>query len=73
MSGASWVVMIAGWAAVVGLAIWTVCRLFPAQPDRDAFTILDARLASGEIDMDSYQRLHDLLENRSQVRTEGLR
>ena len=58
---------------IVGLAIWAVCRLFPAQPDRDALAILDARLASGEIDMDSYQRLHDLLGKNSQVRTEGLR
>ncbi|WP_232514522.1 SHOCT domain-containing protein [Cellulomonas sp. PSBB021] len=73
MSAASWVVMIAGWAAVAGLAIWTVCRLFPAQRDRDAHAILDARLASGEIDMDSYQRMRDLLGNHSQIRTEGLR
>lgn len=26
-----WLALTVGWAAIVGLAVWAVCRLFPAQ------------------------------------------
>ena len=54
MGVAEWLGMIALWAAVVGLVIWAVSRLFPAQPDSHARAVLDQRLAQGDIDLDTY-------------------
>ena len=31
MSPGAWALMAAVWAVVIGLAVWAVCRLFPAQ------------------------------------------
>ena len=64
-SGLGWVVMVAAWAALVGLAVWAVCRLFPAQVRADARTVLEERLASGELDVEQYRELRDALDERS--------
>lgn len=54
---------IGGWAmvllsaAVVVVAVWTITRLFPAAPSPDPRTVLDARLAAGEVDVEAYQAL----------------
>jgi putative membrane protein len=76
-AGLMWVGMIAFW----GLLIWAIYYLVTGATRRpgpgtgdgeprggDARRILDARLASGEIDADEYQRLRDVLasgESRS--------
>ncbi len=73
MSAAGWAVMVAVWATVIGLAVWAVCRLFPTQRVPDARAILDARLASGDVDADTYQRVRDQLDGRGAVPTKGLR
>ena len=60
-----WVGMVAFW----GLLIWAVYALItsaarkPGQEHRgqDALSILDQRLARGEIDTEEYQRLRDLI------------
>lgn len=60
-----WVVMIGLWAVLVAAAVWAITRLFPnrqTQPPRDygsgtAREILDQRLASGQIDPETYERL----------------
>lgn len=71
MSAGAWVVMIGAWALVIGLAVWAVCRLFPAQR-ADARAILDARLASGQIDQDTYQQVRDRLDGHAPTPTKGL-
>jgi len=60
-----WVGMVAFW----GLLIWAVYALItsaarkPGQEHRgqDALSILDQRLARGEIDTEEYRRLRDLI------------
>lgn len=73
MSTAGWVVMVAVWAALVALAVWAVCRLFPTQRASDARAVLDARLASGQIDVDLYHRVREELDGASPVSTGGSR
>ena len=65
LSGLGWVAMVAGWVLVVGLAVWAVCRLFPGQARPDARTLLEQRLASGELDAEQYRELRDTLDDRS--------
>lgn len=64
-SGWSWVAMVTGWLLVVGLAVWAVCRLFPGQARLDARTLLEQRLAAGELDAEQYRELRDTLDDRS--------
>ncbi|MCB2412695.1 hypothetical protein LGT39_07540 [Demequina sp. TTPB684] len=54
MGVAEWLGMIALWAAVIGVAIWAVARLFPAQPSSHARALLDQRLAQGDTDVETY-------------------
>ena len=65
LSGLSWVAMVAGWVLVVGLAVWAVCRLFPGQARPDARTLLEQRLAAGELDAEQYRELRATLDDRS--------
>ena len=72
-----WLAMIAFWA----LLIWLIYALVTGvigrgrQPERDeergddARRILDQRLARGEIDLEEYQRLRDVMEGRAGSRT----
>ena len=58
MDASSWIGMIAVWAALIGLAVWAVTRLFPSgRAPVDPRAVLDERLARGEIDADAYRRL----------------
>lgn len=60
-----WIVMIGLWAGLIAVAVWAVTRLFPTgqtqQPpghgSGTAREILDQRLASGQVDPDTYERL----------------
>lgn len=47
MSTAGWVLMAAIWVTVIGLVVWAVCRLFPAQRTPEAYH------AAGDIDLES--------------------
>ena len=72
-----WLAMIAFWA----LLIWLIYALVTGvirrgrQPERDeergddARRILDQRLARGDIDLEEYQRLRDVIEGRAGSRT----
>ena len=62
MSVGSWFVMIALWVSVVAFIVWGVGRLFPVPGAHGARALLDSRLASGEIDADSYRSLRAALE-----------
>ncbi|MCG2800162.1 MAG: hypothetical protein L6367_16710 [Cellulomonas sp.] len=73
MNVATWVGMIVVWAVVLGLAVWAVCRLFPANRGPDPHATLDARLASGDIDPSTYQQVLQQLDGRQPVATKGLR
>ena len=77
-AGLMWLAMIAFWA----LLIWLIYALVTGaigrgrQPERDeerhgddARRILDERLARGEIDIEEYQRLRDVIEGRAGSRT----
>lgn len=66
-TGVGWVVMVGGWALLVGLVVWVVLRLFPAQTPPDARTVLEERLASGELDVEHYRQLRDTLDDRTAV------
>jgi putative membrane protein len=57
-----WLSMAGFWLVVVLVAIWATTRLFPAgAPPPSARTILDERLARGELDIDEYRHLrHEL-------------
>jgi putative membrane protein len=73
--GAHWMwwqasLMWAGMIAFLGLIIWGIYMLVRSagRPEdmehgHDARTILDKRLARGDIDADEYQRLRDLLRS----------
>ena len=63
-SGAAGVLMVLAWAALVGVAVWIVCRLFPGQVRPDARTLLEERLASGEVDVEQYLELKRVLDDR---------
>ena len=65
MGPAGWLLMIGFWAAVIAVIVWAVTRLFPkastgdrspAVPHQrpDTQDLLDQRLASGEIDRQTY-------------------
>ena len=68
-----WVAMIAFWGLVIW-AVWALVTSATRRPDHDrrgddAHSILDQRLARGEIDEQEYRRLRDLLggEDRTTV------
>jgi putative membrane protein len=70
MGTAGWFVMGAFWIALVVLVVWLVIRLLPTSKDdtpkgtepRSALETLDRRLASGEIDVESYREARTALE-----------
>ena len=61
--GGGWVLMIIAWAAVLAVVVWAVVRIAPGArvtrgaPSELPLEILDRRLASGEIDADTYDGL----------------
>jgi putative membrane protein len=61
-SSIGWLGMGAFWLIVLGLIIWLVVRLLPGSfgattrtTDESALEILDRRLASGELDIETWQ------------------
>lgn len=77
-AGLMWVAMIAFWALLIWLIYALVTGVFgrERQPEGgegrredDARRILDQRLARGEIDLEEYQRLRDVIESRAGSRT----
>jgi putative membrane protein len=65
MGGAGWLLMALFWIALIALVVFAVMRLFPrTEPTpatdprpEDPREILRRRLASGEIDVDTYEQL----------------
>lgn len=65
MGSAGWLLMIGFWAAVIAVIVWAVTRLFPKESTggrsravplrrQDPQQVLNQRLASGEIDPETY-------------------
>ncbi len=64
MSAWGWLLMALLWGGFLAVVVWAVMWLFPggrSRPgdgaDGDPAGVLDRRLASGEIDEDTYRRL----------------
>ena len=62
MGPLGWLAMGVFWVAVLSLIVWLVVRLLPGSqsattrpPDESAVEILDRRLATGEIDQQTWQ------------------
>ncbi len=60
-----WLGMAIFWVGLIGVAIWAVGRLFPPADGRPsaARAALDERLARGEVDLEQYRHLRDLIEH----------
>lgn len=67
MDAGGWLLMIALWVSVVALVVWAVGRLFPSPGTPDARALLDTRLASGEIDSDTYHSLRYTLDHTTHM------
>jgi putative membrane protein len=60
-----WLSMAGVWIVVLGVAVWSVARLFPAAGTQPGpRELLDERLARGEIDAEQYRLLRSELERR---------
>jgi putative membrane protein len=62
MGVGGWLLMAFLWAGFLAVIIWAVTRLFPrTRPGKaggeNATSVLDRRLAAGEIDEETYERL----------------
>ena len=77
MGAGGWVLMAFFWIAVVALIVWLVARLTPASAGSSVATpersetpreILDRRLASGEVDPETYEQLLEQLDPRPLAR-----
>ena len=66
MDAGWWVLMSVLWIALIALIVWAVVRLFPGRESsaraEDASSLLDRRLASGEIDAETYDQLRERLD-----------
>jgi uncharacterized membrane protein len=73
MGGAGWLMMATVWVALVVIVVVAVIRIFPRHDDdgpasgassvapERPLAILDRRLANGEIDVETYDRLRERL------------
>lgn len=62
MGVGGWVGTGAFWLVMLALAVWAIARLFPVQAGSSARATLDARLARGEIDPETYRLIRDELD-----------
>ena len=63
MGVGGWIGMVAFWVVVVALVIWALARLFPTQRRGGERAVLDARLARGEIDPETYRLVREELDS----------
>ena len=73
MGAGGWVLMTLFWVVLVAVVIWAVTQLFPGQresrgDDETPEDILDRRLAHGDIDPETYDRLREKLGGSRLVR-----
>ncbi len=74
MGAAGWLLMAIFWVAVFALIVWAVLKMLPSRSETRVLTathrespreILDRRLANGEIDVATYERLSAKLDPQS--------
>ena len=75
MGAGAWALMIIFWIAIVAVIGLAIVRLFPSSRDggstdggratQSPERLLDERLARGEIDVETHERLRDVLAGRS--------
>lgn len=76
MGGAGWLFMSLFWVLLIVVIVWAAAQLFPGRRERSEAAagppvgrpateqprqILERRLASGEIDVETYEKLRDAL------------
>jgi putative membrane protein len=80
MGFVGWLLMALFWVALIGLVVWALMRLVPAADggpearrsrSEEPREILERRLASGEIDVATYEQLSSKLDASSPVGKEG--
>ncbi len=73
MGAGWWILMPLLWVALLAVVVWAVARIVPRRSDdareprhsrEEPLEILDRRLASGEIDMKTYEQLRSRLTSR---------
>ena len=60
MGLAGWIAMSAAWLIMIGLIVWVVFQVLPDTSRQEPETprqLLDRRLAAGELDLQTYDRL----------------
>ncbi|MGZ4619028.1 MAG: SHOCT domain-containing protein [Frankiaceae bacterium] len=59
MGVAGWLAMTVTWFVIIGVIVWVVFRVLPDSPQQPETPrqILDRRLAAGELDLATYDRL----------------
>jgi putative membrane protein len=74
MTPFGWVFMLVLWVVVIGGVLWAVARIFPgssqaqasgtpaAPAQEDPERLLERRLASGEIDAETYDQIRERLD-----------
>lgn len=75
MGAGGWTLMIIFWVALIVLIGLAIVRLFPSSfdggaargdsADRSPERVLDERLARGQIDIETYERLREVLAGRA--------
>ncbi|MHB1567938.1 MAG: SHOCT domain-containing protein [Solirubrobacteraceae bacterium] len=81
MGAGGWVLMMVFWIVLVAVVVWAIVRLVPsrtddareprrsaAEPPEKPREILDRRLASGEIDAETYEELRSKLSSPPAVK-----
>lgn len=68
-----WVGTVAIWVLVVVVVVWAVSRLFTVRDRRKPRAVLDARLASGQIDAETYRAIRTELDGVRVGETRGTR
>jgi putative membrane protein len=80
MGAGGWVLMSLFWVGLLAVIVWAIARIVPARSDHarepqhaaevawrtadEPLGTLDRRLASGEIDIDTYDQLRSKLSSR---------
>ncbi len=81
MGAGGWVLMMFFWIVLVAAIVWAIARIVPRGPEdvreprpsapeprEEPLEILDRRLASGEIDVETYQELRSNLSTPPAVK-----
>ncbi len=74
MGVGGWLLMALVWGGFLAVVVWAVTRLFPRNragrgDGESATSVLDRRLAAGEIDQDTYRRLRGELAGTGLTKT----